>query len=753
MEKGLNSFPRFENIFTILSSLTQERLQSLQHKLENSCTPSSQQLHAIILLILREPGYSHKITKCQNNDHTDLYNPEQTSQVAFLEDVLPQLSTLDDFVVLAQMYALLVDERLCETELRDRAYMAALQACRASGEEGVAKLQDLKSECMEKCGQHLFIDELCDEIGTLQSSDCLPPSGSSHSRSEPIPIRGCAKNSLSAAPGSLHSFSLSGTEMLSSSNLQISQSPTVQFLSSRGKSDSSVSCERTASRQCVPKPLEQQQSVVQQNVNTEYSLCLPPEIQQSHNGMQKDNNVCSIFQPGETAPSNETGSSQDDILKDSKCSISEQMRNAPGLFPANPVKCSEQAEDNKTVTSAMIGQAEGISKDNSSSVRAPPSSLFAQPVNSCFPTVPIQDTCPPSLISHSASSVNCINTFFSFVILHHPEDEETAVRVCRTLEELGIKGGTTFCEEFSVPGHSPLTCIQDAVDNSAFTVLLLTRLFASRWEEYQTNIVLLNSIEKQHRYNTVIPFLPKDNPLPRREMPLHLKSLVPLDESSTLFSKKACNTFSHQKIAINREVWIKEQHSKSLNNEYLQSEQNKDFVKQLYDQSQQIVENYKQLCHMQNQMRFGLHSGYALSNPPNTVPSQVPRQTVNQPCPPMTLPAQQQFLTPFPPYFGFPQSYPCVPLNFPWLNPALGTATTNPSAQHLLNHVYPQNFLQLQGNPSLTSANPNLQSSSTPVIQIQNATNVQIGDGNQMRIAENSEEEEEDEAESKNGNS
>lgn len=755
MEKGLNTFPGFNDILTILSSLTQESLQRLRCKVEKSNTTCSQQLHAMIMSILRTPGHAQDITRSQNSDHTDLYNSGQTSRVPPQGDLLPQLSTIDYFVVLARMYALLVDEKVCEAELRDRAYREALKACRTSGEEGVAKLQDLRAECLEKCGHHVFLDKPYNQTGTLQSANYLPPGGSSlTSSSEPIPIKGCTINhSLSAPPRSLHSVSMSGTEMPSSCNLQISHSPTVQCASVRNEFHSHVSsCEHTEPWPSDSKSFQLQHSPSQQNVSS-----LPPEIQQSLNGMHQDCIVRNISLHRETAASSETTNNQDDTFRDSKCSSSLQTHSARLSFPDSPVKCNEQAEGNQAIASAMTGQAEdNISKDKTvSSKTAPSFSLFAQPVNSCSPTVPVQDTCPPSSLVQNNSSESSINKFFSFVILHHPEDEETAIRVCRTLERLGIKDGTTFCEEFSVPGNSPLTCIQDAVDNSAFTVLLLTRLFATRWEDYQTNIVLLNSIEQQHRYNTVIPFLPKDNPLPKTEMPLHLKSLVPLDESSPLFLKKAHNTFSLQTVEKNRAVWINEQKLKTLRTTYQQSQQDKDFAKKWYDTSQKINENCNQIYqYMQPQVFPAWPFRYDFPNFPSIVPPQVPGQARHYPCPPMTLPTQQQFLSHFSPYLPhFLQPYPCVPMNTPYINQGFqASATVTPHAQ-VFNHMCQPNFWQFQGNPSLSSTNPIPQSSSAPVIQIQNATNVQIGDGNQMRIAENSEEEEEDEAESENGDS
>ncbi|XP_069592182.1 uncharacterized protein C3orf18 homolog isoform X1 [Ranitomeya imitator] len=167
------------------------------------------------------------------------------------------------------------------------------------------------------------------------------------------------------------------------------------------------------------------------------------------------------------------------------------------------------------------------------------------------PSVSDLSSFPPYLLPSSVK-------FFSFVILHVPEDEEEAQRVCAVLHHLQIVNGTTFCEGFETAGQSPLRCLEDAVENSAYVVLLLTDNFVSRWGEFQTNVVLMNSIQDQKKGGTVIPLIPRFNPA-KRTMPLPLRALTRLEEKSALFKTKVQITFKEDEIKMQREEWEREQ--------------------------------------------------------------------------------------------------------------------------------------------------------------------------------------------------
>ncbi|XP_077412497.1 TIR domain-containing adapter molecule 1 [Vanacampus margaritifer] len=148
--------------------------------------------------------------------------------------------------------------------------------------------------------------------------------------------------------------------------------------------------------------------------------------------------------------------------------------------------------------------------------------------------------------------------FYSFVILHAPEDGEVAESMKEKLETVIGSKGATFSDDFAVPGKSTLRCIEDAINNSAFTLLLLTQNFNTRMLEVETNSALVNSINKQHKYNTVIPLLPKVNHMPRHRIPIVLRTIVPLEENRR-FESKIKQALSPAKIHRQRSIWSEEQ--------------------------------------------------------------------------------------------------------------------------------------------------------------------------------------------------
>lgn len=153
------------------------------------------------------------------------------------------------------------------------------------------------------------------------------------------------------------------------------------------------------------------------------------------------------------------------------------------------------------------------------------------------------------------------DTFYSFVILHDPEDTDEAQRLRSKLERIISGVGATF-SEFEEPGRSTLCCMEDAINNSAFTLLLLTRNFNTNLSETSTDSAIYNSLEKHHKRNSVIPLLPLENCLPKDRRRLVLRGTVPLDESSRTFERAALRAMGPEKVAIQRQVWMKEQHIK-----------------------------------------------------------------------------------------------------------------------------------------------------------------------------------------------
>ncbi|XP_026888704.2 TIR domain-containing adapter molecule 1 [Electrophorus electricus] len=153
--------------------------------------------------------------------------------------------------------------------------------------------------------------------------------------------------------------------------------------------------------------------------------------------------------------------------------------------------------------------------------------------------------------------------FYAFVILHAPEDTDEAVRIKARLEAISSTTGATFSEEFAEPGRSVFRCMQDAIDNSAFSMLLLTQNFNTRLNETNVDSALMNSVEKVHKYNTVIPLLPQTNALTHDKLPLVLKTKISLDErKSKNFETMAKKVLNSKKIQTQKEKWRQELHVK-----------------------------------------------------------------------------------------------------------------------------------------------------------------------------------------------
>ncbi|PKU34580.1 perilipin-3- hypothetical protein [Limosa lapponica baueri] len=152
--------------------------------------------------------------------------------------------------------------------------------------------------------------------------------------------------------------------------------------------------------------------------------------------------------------------------------------------------------------------------------------------------------------------------FFTFVVLHASEDESVAHRVKNLLEKMGVPNGATLSEDFFIAGRSHLTCFQDAMENSAFIILLLTKNFPCNLCIFQTNTALMESILNPSKRDSVIPFVPKENPLERSQLPSTLSGLMPLDENSPVFSRTVQNTFTSSRIGNRKAMWDRMQRKK-----------------------------------------------------------------------------------------------------------------------------------------------------------------------------------------------
>ncbi|XP_021508228.1 TIR domain-containing adapter molecule 2 [Meriones unguiculatus] len=145
--------------------------------------------------------------------------------------------------------------------------------------------------------------------------------------------------------------------------------------------------------------------------------------------------------------------------------------------------------------------------------------------------------------------------FLKFVILHAEDDTDEALRVQNVLQnDFGIRPGMIFAE---MPcGRLHLQNLDDAVNGSAWTILLLTENFLrDTWCNFQFYTSLMNSVNRQHKYNSVIPMRPLNSPLSRERTPLALQTINALEEESQGFSTQVGKIFQESVYERQQTVW------------------------------------------------------------------------------------------------------------------------------------------------------------------------------------------------------
>ncbi|XP_062942642.1 TIR domain-containing adapter molecule 2 [Cynocephalus volans] len=145
--------------------------------------------------------------------------------------------------------------------------------------------------------------------------------------------------------------------------------------------------------------------------------------------------------------------------------------------------------------------------------------------------------------------------FLKFVILHAEDDTKEALRVQNLLEnDFGVKPGIIFAE---MPcGRQHLQNLDDAVNGSAWTILLLTENFLrDTWCSFQFYTSLMNSVNRQHKYNSVIPMRPLNNPLPRDRTPFVLQTINALEEESRGFPTQVERIFQDSVYKTQQTIW------------------------------------------------------------------------------------------------------------------------------------------------------------------------------------------------------
>ncbi|MBN3279925.1 TCAM1 protein, partial [Polyodon spathula] len=291
--------------------------------------------------------------------------------------------------------------------------------------------------------------------------------------------------------------------------------------------------------------------------------------------------------------------------------VSDMLRRSPAINIHNS-KSQSRTEVKSSPSSLRSLTESSVSLASYLEISQSPTTSVEESHPETKPSEPPRNPTPASTTEQEGEMEN---KFFSFVILHAWEDTNHAFRVQETLEQLGSGEGATFSVDFKIPGKSPLTCIQDAVNNSAFTLILLTTNFNSHWAQYKTNSVLMDSIERHHKYNTIIPFLPRSHGLPRESIPYALKCLIAMEENKSFFPKKVKKTFNQKLIENQKALWSQEQKIK----------QQKEKEEQLKDQNKNDELLQSAICNVQQQQCMALQYMQMLPGDPNLQAQYPPR--------------------------------------------------------------------------------------------------------------------------------
>lgn len=232
-------------------------------------------------------------------------------------------------------------------------------------------------------------------------------------------------------------------------------------------------------------------------------------------------------------PSGTTGSAQDLSMSNTPTSL--QSTSSSNSFPSH-----------------LEISAPGIPGHITVNPRHPPESISKRPQE-------------PFEAAATEESEEDEDTFYPFVILHAEEDEEQAMDMKVKVENIIKCTGATYSSDFAVLGRSLFKSVDEAISNSAYTFLLLTKNF-NTFLEMKSNSALINSIDNPSKRDTVIPLLPECNGMPRDELPMVLKTLNPLVENKH-FEKKILQALKPVRIKRQKELWKKEQERKRLKKE------------------------------------------------------------------------------------------------------------------------------------------------------------------------------------------
>ncbi|NXA02149.1 TCAM1 protein, partial [Nesospiza acunhae] len=558
--------PSFEDMFNILSQAPVEKLLSLKLKLKHLVPgPCSKLLQAMVLLTLgQETDARICLDALRDNRAAQYVQQIKLGTAGVQEDgegLQPPQLDAGAVALLAQVYKVLAQEQLCSPEARDK-------ACHASKDTQRRTLNNIPPKEQDKEGS-AATGGSGGRFGTLRShKDAgFPHTASSHCmvRSSPVEIRGNSDLSGPRTLRSVGSFSLP-------SCLEISASPTVSFhtqpsapecvpwpsqadgdTESHGPQESSwASTPSSAPGQGTAAQGPQPEKVLQ--VSPCHPTPLPvPETPLPSEPAQSSDVSSTVTEPHTPREKQDEKQLPADV-PDSRAAadtapalVSIQDSYIPAGIPCNSATISTCSLPPPTYSfsSTLPSLQESSSKLS-----------YPRPLRSSPP--PARPPAPPAMDPAEPDGAK----FFTFVVLHASEDELVAQQVKDLLEGMGVSDGATLSEDFFIPGRSHMSCFQEAMENSAFIILLLTKNFPCKLCLYQTDTALMQSILDPSKQDSVIPFLPKANALESSQIPKMLSVLVTLDESSLLFPKNVQKTFNPTKIREKKAMWEQMQRRK-----------------------------------------------------------------------------------------------------------------------------------------------------------------------------------------------
>ncbi|XP_065604708.1 TIR domain-containing adapter molecule 1 [Cyrtonyx montezumae] len=576
--------PSFEDVFNILSRVPAEKLLSLKHKLKHLLfAPSKKLLQAMVLLTLGQEADARICLNALGDNLAALYIQQTRLGTAGAQkggenSQHPQLDA-GAMALLAQIYLLLANEKLCSHEAAVKAEQAANNASRDAQRE---TLSSIPVGDQERCGSGVSIVDSDSEFRTLRSDVSTGffrmTNPKSTVKSSPMKIRNTSDLS---GPQTLQSSGISN----SLTNLLISQSPTAVFNMVAPSCESSQLCEESTSDAGQPDGGRQSHSLQETGRTSSPSNHLRKDTNPQVPQLRKTLKVSSCHPSlptfetqlptlgavGQPVESNDVSSTviTDQVPKESRG----QNQKLPASLPYSRTTI-DTGPACIPIENSFIPAGTSSSAPASTSVCSiPPQTYFSSTIPPPLQRVPYNVPFPAPLHSSPSPTFESSPTsktvepalapepnggkkkFFTFVVLHAREDEHIACRIKDLLENMGVPNGATFCENFLIAGHNQLTCFQDAMENSAFLILLLTKNFLCHQCMFQTNSALMESIQHPSKHNSVIPFVPKENPLERSQIPSMLSGLVALDENSPVFARTVENTFTPGKINERKAMW------------------------------------------------------------------------------------------------------------------------------------------------------------------------------------------------------